>query len=403
MRICLASIHPRLMSGQIESLIALQRGLKAQGHSVEIVSAFPADQLGEERRWAIEAGDGRALIPKVVRIGGIVGRIASAAHGCDVLHLNVPTPAFGVLADTLQIATRRPLVVGFEAHLASVPAVAARLLQAPEFYGPRIVVNNGLVSRITLRRAQRYVVSSEYQRRELLALGYDGSRVRVIPNLIDEDKLRRWDSAEARRALGLPNGRIVAFVGHYHDVKGHDVLIDAFRRIRTRVADSWLVLGWSGIGSPARVHAAIERAGIGDRVIELGRLDVGQLFSAADVVALPCRFTIGQEAFPGTVIEAMWIGAPLVTSELPLLAELADQGANALLAPPGDAAALADEILRLLADKALAAQIVAAQRAAVAERFSAERRIHDYIATYEAALAGQARIPQPAHGFPQLR
>jgi glycosyltransferase involved in cell wall biosynthesis len=290
-------------------------------------------------------------------------------------------------------------VVGFEAHLAGVPSALARLRQAPEFYGPRIVINNGVAARLTVRRARQYVVSSEYQRAELLALGYRGDTVRVIPNLIDDAKLRRWDPTDARRALGLPNGRIVAFVGHYHDVKGHDVLIDAFRRIRARHDNCWLVLGWSGIGNRARVHAQIERADIQDRVIELGRLDVGQLFSAADVVALPYRLTIGQVAYPGTVIEAMWVGTPLVTSALPLLAELTDQATSALLAPPGDAAILAGQILRLLTDEALAARVVAAQRRAIAERFNAGRLIHDYVATYEAARAGQARVLQPARSL----
>ena len=40
MKICLASIHPRMLSGQIESLIALRDGLEALGHTVTVVSAF---------------------------------------------------------------------------------------------------------------------------------------------------------------------------------------------------------------------------------------------------------------------------------------------------------------------------------------------------------------------------
>ena len=40
------------------------------------------------------------------------------------------------------------------------------------------------------RRAERYVVSSEWQRTELESLGFPEERVAVIPNLVIERKLR---------------------------------------------------------------------------------------------------------------------------------------------------------------------------------------------------------------------
>lgn len=396
MKVCLASIHPRMLSGQIEALIALRSGLEALGHTVEVVSAFRSDQLEEQRRWAVDYGDSLALAPKVVRIGALVRRIVATARRCDLLHASLPTPAFAILADLLSTFAGRPMVVGFEAHLADVPAAARRLRHAPEFYGPRVVVNNGLVARITLRRAGCYVVSSHYQRRELLALGYRPDRVVVVPNLIDEHKLARWPMQEARAALGLPHGPLVAFVGHYHDVKGHDVLIRAFREVKERVPEARLALAWSGIGNRERVRSAVAEAGIAERVIELGRVDVGQLFSAADVVALPYRFSIGQAAYPGTVLEAMWVGVPLVTTNLPLLAELTDGGRTALLARPDDAADLARQLARVLIDPSLASKLVEAQRAMMAKRFNSKRLIQDYVAVYEQVFSGKAQLLQPA-------
>jgi glycosyltransferase involved in cell wall biosynthesis len=386
-RICLASIHPRMLSGQIEGLIALRTGLEKRGHAVEVVSAFQPGQLEQDRRWDREYGDSRGLLPRVGRIAGLIGNVASAARRADVLHFNLPTPAFGSVADAVGTAARVPTVVGFEAHLADVPATARRLGAAVPFYAPRIMINNGVVARLTAHRAATYVVSSEYQRSELTALGYPRDRVAVIPNLIDRAKLQRWDRAEARRALELPDDPLVAFLGHFHDVKGHDVLIEAFVAVRREVPEARLALAWSGIGSRYEVRAAIARAGIADRVIELGRLDVGQLFSAADVVALPYRFSIGQAAYPGTLLEAMAVGVPLVTSTLPLLEELTDCGRTALLARPGDVEDLATQIVRLLREPALGAELVAAQRAAMAERFDEAKLIDRYIEVYGRAIA----------------
>jgi glycosyltransferase involved in cell wall biosynthesis len=116
---------------------------------------------------------------------------------------------------------------------------------------------------------------------------------------------------------------------------------------------------------------------------------VGQLFSAADVVALPYRFSIGQAAYPGTVLEAMWTRAPLVTTDLPLLRELSDDGRTALLAKPGDPQSLGEQIVRLLSDPDRRAAITAAQREAMGTRFSGACLIHDYVSVYEAALSGE--------------
>jgi glycosyltransferase involved in cell wall biosynthesis len=258
-----------MLSGQIESLIALRAGLESLGHTVRLVSAFHPDWLRQDRRWATDFGDGLAVAPKVIRIGRIFTAAAAAARDCDVLHFNLPTPAFGILADILHAVTQKPVVVGFEAHLADVPLVGRRMAAAPEFYAPRLVINNGLVARLTARRAQAYVVSSHYQQAELTALGYRAEQVHVIPNLIDEAKLKRSPQVDARRELGLPAGPLVAFVGHFHDVKGHDVLIEAFRRVLIEVPQAHLALAWSGIGNRGRVRRAIARAGISDAVIEL--------------------------------------------------------------------------------------------------------------------------------------
>src|ERR687887_101952 len=117
-RICLASIHPRLLSGQIERLVALGQELRALGRDV-----------------------------------------CRAAREVDVVQLNLPTPAFGFVADLVQMLVPVPVVVGYEAQLCDLEEVLRRghLWRAPAFFAPRVFVNNGLLARMTLRRSRRYV------------------------------------------------------------------------------------------------------------------------------------------------------------------------------------------------------------------------------------------------------
>jgi glycosyltransferase involved in cell wall biosynthesis len=403
LRVCLASIHPRALSGQIEALVGLAAELGRRGHRVRVVSAFPEAELLGGDRLRLADGDRGALLPKVARIRRILGRLAEAAQDADLLHVNLPTPAFSLLADYLRARIDCPLVVGYEAHLAPTAELLRRrrLLGAPAFYLPRLLINNRLVARMTVHRADRYVVSSWLQADELVATGTPAERIEVVPNAIDLAKLRRRPRSEARRALGLPDGRLVVYVGHYHHIKGADVLAEAFGRVAQAVKDARLVLAWSGLGASAPVERALARGGAADRVVRLGRVDVGLLLSAADVVALPYRMTIGQAAFPGLVLEAMAVGAPLVTTDLPLLAEMVADGRTALLCRPDDPAALAERIVRLLDDRRLAASMGAAQAAAMAQRFAPARIAAEHERIYEDvihAAAEQARVLQPSDG-----
>src|SRR5438876_352029 len=130
---------------------------------------------------------------------------------------------------------------------------------APELYLPGVLVNNGIVARLAPRRAERYVVSSDWQRTELEELGFSSERISVIPNLVIEDKLKPSTKDAARAELGLPEGPLVGYIGHFHDVKGHDVLIEALRILRAASQSPLpkLVMAWSGIGSPQRVQAQL--------------------------------------------------------------------------------------------------------------------------------------------------
>jgi glycosyltransferase involved in cell wall biosynthesis len=397
LRICLASIHPRALSGQIDALVGLARELKNGGHEVCVVSAFDEARLLDDR-LALSDGDRGRLLPKLARIRRIFATLQRRAIGADVVHFNLPTPAFGLLADLLQARVTAPVVVGYEAHMAPISHLIrpGYLLSAPQFYLPRLCVNNGLVARLSSRRAARYIVSSQLQSTELASLGVEPTRIAEIPNVIDLSKCRPCSPALARRSLGLPGGKLIGYLGHFNHVKGVDCLVDAFAEVARMLPDARLVIAWSGLGASAPIQAAIRRLGLADRVIMVGKVDVASFMAAVDVVALPYRLTIGQAAFPGVVLEAMAMGVPLVTSDLPLLREMVADGETALLCPPEDRMALARQIVRLLTDRELARQMTANQKTVVARRFETELLARRYEKVYEDVIDEQARILQPA-------
>ena len=79
MRICLASIHPRRLSGQIESLVALARELEGLGHATMVVTAFEDNLLFRRNGVSPEQrGDRGSLLGKLARLLRTVGQIAEA-------------------------------------------------------------------------------------------------------------------------------------------------------------------------------------------------------------------------------------------------------------------------------------------------------------------------------------
>jgi glycosyltransferase involved in cell wall biosynthesis len=385
-RIALASIHPRSLSGQIEGLVGLAQALSERGHTVQIVSAFPnRDLLGGDRLQLANAPQ-RILIDQPVRISGILARLVRLSPQVDLIQLNLPTPAFSILADLLQTLVHVPVVVGYEAHLVRIRDLLQRghVSQAPGFYLPRLLINNRIVARLTLHRAACYTVSSQYQKTELIALGVESDRIHLVPTVLPFDKMRRTPRAAVQAQF--PPGKLLTYIGHYNHVKGVDVLVRAFRALAARYPDLHLVLAWSGLGKSDVVRALLQDRTLHPRVLQLGRLNVQDLFSVSDVVALPYRLTMGQAAHPTTLLEAFAANVPVVTTDLPVLREMTDEGKMAYLVPPDDPIALAATIERVLHEPAFVQPMLRAQRDWI-EQIQPARAVVAYEQLYEQILA----------------
>lgn len=388
-RIALASIHPRALSGQIEGLVGLAQALSRQGHVVHVVSAFSNRILLESDRLQLAHQAQRLLIDQPLRISRILFQLVRLATQVDVIQLNLPTPAFSILADLLQTLVPVPVIVGYEAHLVRVRDLLQRghVRHAPGFYLPRLLINNRIVSRLTLHRAACYIVNSRYQKDELIVLGVPAERIYSLPTLLPFDKLL-MHNARATTSAPVPPGRLVTYVGHYNHVKGVDVLVEAFRKIAPRFSDLRLVLAWSGIGKSAAVERLLRDRVFRDRVHQLGCLHVQDLFRASDVVVLPYRLTIGQAARPMTLLEAITANVPVVTTDLPLLREITEEGTLAYLIPPDDPSALATMIEQVLSEPSLVQPMLQAQRDWVA-RIQPTRVVKEYEQIYQQVIAGR--------------
>jgi glycosyltransferase involved in cell wall biosynthesis len=98
------------------------------------------------------------------------------------------------------------------------------------------------------------------------------------------------------------------------------------------------------------------------------REDVLSFLSCADLFLLPSLW----EGLPISILEAMAVGVPVISTRISAIPEAVIDGETGLLVEPGNAEELGDAIEKLLDDESLRRRLSEAARAFVFERFDEE-------------------------------
>ena len=193
---------------------------------------------------------------------------------------------------------------------------------------------------------------------------------RVIRNGIDASTFDR-----PRRVVP---GRIV-LVGRLAQQKRPDVAVRALARVRRRHPEAQLDLVAHGPLETATT-ALVDELGLRDHVRLLTRgADVPELLAEASCFLL----TSDYEGFPYTVLEAMAAGVPVVSTRVGGVPEQVVDGGTGILFEPGDPAAAADAVERILADPDGAFRLGEAGRERVRREFGVERMVAETVALYD--------------------
>ena len=179
-------------------------------------------------------------------------------------------------------------------------------------------------------------------------------------------------------------GRIVATASADVPLKGIVPLLEALAKLRTEREVHLVIVGRAKEGGAAQ--RTIERLGLTDAVqfrTGLTETELVAVFGSAEVGVVPSLY----EGFSLPAIELMACATPLVATTAGALPEVV--GDAALSVAPGDADALAQAIGRLLDDPVLAAELGAAGRRRVVERYTWRAVAEQTEAWYRRHLAGQ--------------
>jgi glycosyltransferase involved in cell wall biosynthesis len=213
-------------------------------------------------------------------------------------------------------------------------------------------------------------------------------RVEVVHNGIDLDVFRR----RPQEPTGVPT---ILCVARLVEKKGQDTLLRAIAMLARDGRQVRCELVGDG---PEREHleTTADWLGIRELVTFHGALDATDVLSAyrtASVFALPCRVDANgdQDGLPVSLVEAMAVGVPVVSTHISGIPELIQDGTSGLLVDPYDARALANAIAVVLDDADLRHSLTDAARA-VAETYDREQTTRRFIEVTAISLP-QQRTP----------
>lgn len=230
--------------------------------------------------------------------------------------------------------------------------------------------------RLLGRGIARYIAVSKHvaeQRRSTFSV--PEQKVTVIYNAVDLSRfeadikptLREQWTGGVQRPVVLTCARLDA-------QKGQRYLLEA----AARVPDALFVLAGDGPDRTS-LEALARTLGISERVLFLGqRQDIPELLANCDIFVLPSLF----EGFPLSILEAMAAARPVIASQIGGVDEAVVDSVTGVLVPPRDSTALADAILRMLADPRHAADLGHAGRLRVHQAFSVQRMATQVDALY---------------------
>ncbi|MCG5497533.1 glycosyltransferase family 4 protein [Ectothiorhodospira variabilis] len=266
----------------------------------------------------------------------------------------------------------------FIANMAGV--MAGRLAGCPVVLHERNIPSPDSRLAVFLTRwISRFLAISGPVREGLLDLGVVPERITMVPEGLDLASYMPRDNAQVqvvRERLGAGAGDpLVVMAGMIMDWKGQHVLIEAAPKVLADHPRARFIL--IGEHPPGRddylrsLQQQVSALGLNDAVHFAGyQEDVPLFMQAADAVV---HGSVSPEPFGRVVIEAMAMGTPILATNIGAPPEIIRDGETGFLVAPGDPAALAHALNRVLGDASLREGMGRAAMAEVAQKYSVQR------------------------------
>ena len=288
------------------------------------------------------------------------------------------------------------VVVSFLSYTNIVSILAKKL----SFRNPRVIIvkqnfTSESLKNSRFRRTKKWLIKKLYPLAERIIAVSTGVKsdlvksfhiqeklIDVIYNSVDLEKVKKLSLEAVNHSWFNSEVACIIAVGRLTKQKGFPILLQAFRLVRKKLPCNLIILGDGEERSS--LENISRQLSIENDVAFLGfQNNPYKYLARSDIFVLSSRW----EGFGIVIIEAMASRVPVISTRCPSgPEEIITDGLNGLLVPVGDAEAVAQAILRLLANEPFRKQLAEEGRKR-AEDFKVERMVSQYEKLFEQMAA----------------
>ncbi|MFH1087702.1 MAG: glycosyltransferase family 4 protein [Chloroflexota bacterium] len=366
----LYSVTGAVFGGAVAHVLGLMRADIAAGHTVGLVAAPELRLMSEARDIGVEVFPNPYFIRSVQLHNDLraLWPVFQAVRRFNPDIISAHSTKAGYAARLVGAVLRKPVV--FTAH--GWPFADGRSLWQ------RWLLS--LAEWLAARATAAIICVSAYDRR--LALKFKVAppeKLVLIHNGVDSAPFLGAKGEQVRREFGLGEVPVLAMVGRLAPQKDPLTLLEACKLLK---ADFRLMIVGDG-ELRGQMEEFVALNDLRDKVTLTGeRHDIPAIMAASDILVLSSRW----EGLPLVIIEAGFIGLPVVAAGVGGVPELIEDGVTGFIVPPRDPKALAGAIWKLLGDAELRRRFGTASREKALRQFTFDRMLTKTRRLYEDIL-----------------
>ena len=203
--------------------------------------------------------------------------------------------------------------------------------------------------------------------------------IQTIYNFVDERVYYEKDASQLKKELGIgEDEKVIVHVSNFRRVKRVGDVIEAFRRIESKVKSKLLLVGDGP--EMSRMIQLVRENGLEEHVLFLGQRDnLSEIYNMSDLKLLLSE----KEAFGLVLLEAMACGVPCIGANIGGMPEIIEPGRNGYLAELGNVEQVAQYALKILLDKEEHKRLRSGSLSTVKNAFNSRQILSQYEAIYE--------------------
>ena len=288
----------------------------------------------------------------------------------DVLHVHYAIPH----AYAAYMAKKMLLDEGIQIPIVTtLHGTDITLVGSHPFYRPAVT--------FSINHSDRVTAVSESLRQDTLRLFDIKTKIEVIPNFIDVEKIESVGKPCERSLLAQKEEKILTHISNFRPLKRIMDVIAIFEQLSSEIPCKLMMVG----EGPEKIKAInyVEKKGLDDKILFLGNSnEIDKILCYSDLFLLPSE----KESFGLSALEAMAHGVPVISSNTGGISEVNKQGYSGFLAPIGDIDTMSARAKDLLLNKKLHSKFKK-QAKQQASLFSLNKIVGKYEAIYSDAAA----------------